>query len=124
MKIRTMALAAALLLAAAPAAAQDERAGSATASVERLATQSPVREILRGAAALGLTRDQVRALEAIDRQLTASADSALASLRAADAADARPGRRVREARGTLLRARADAEERALALLTPAQRARL
>ncbi|HEX8362249.1 MAG TPA: hypothetical protein VF613_19180 [Longimicrobium sp.] len=122
MKIRTtMCLAAALLLGATlPAAAQD--GGSATAAVQRLAEQSPVREILRGAAALGLTRDQVRALESIDRELSARGDSALAALRAAG--EAGPGRRLREARGTLLRARADAADRAIAILTPGQRARL
>lgn len=130
MKMRmTACLAAALLAGAAvPAAAQDARGeGSATAALERLAERSPVREILGHGAALGLTRDQARALEAMDRELAARADSAMAALRAAEAGAVDgpgPGRRMREAQTALARAQDDAAERAWAILTPEQRLRL
>lgn len=134
MKGRMMAcVAAALVLGGAlPAAAQDARGGGpATAAVERLAERSLVREVLGHGAALGLTRDQVRVLQALDRELSARADSAVAALRAADArAEAGaeegpgPGQRIREAHAAVARARDDAAERAWAILTPEQRQRL
>jgi hypothetical protein len=135
MKIRMMAcLAAGLMLGAAvPAAAQDARGGgSATRSMERLAERSPVRQILGEAAALGLTREQVRALEAVDRELSARADSAVGALRAAEARAAAgadggsrtgPGQRMRESRAAVLRAQGEAAQQAWAILTPEQRER-
>lgn len=131
MKMRMMTcLTAALLLGAAlPAAAQDARGGgSATRSVERLAERSPVREILRHAAPLELTREQMQALQAMDRELSTRADAAVAALRAAEAgadrdAEMGPGRRLRESRAVLLRAQGEAAERAWAILTPEQRER-
>ena len=99
----------------------------AARSLEHLSERSPVREILRDAAALALSREQLRALEAIDRELSARGDSALAALRAADArggSEPGPGRRIRQTQNVLLRAGGDAEERALAILTPDQLARL
>jgi hypothetical protein len=131
MKMRTIScLAAALLLGAAvPAAAQDARGGgSATRSVERLAERSPVREILRHAVPLGLTGEQVQALQAMDRDLSARAEAAVAALRAAEAGADRegetgPGQRLRASHAVLLRAQGEAAERARAILTPEQRER-
>jgi hypothetical protein len=133
MKMRMMTcLAAALLLGAAvPAAAQDARGGgSATRSMERLAERSPVREILRHAAPLGLTGEQVQALQAMDRDLSARAEAAVAALRAAEAGagadregETGPGQRLRASHAVLLRAQGEAAERARAILTPEQRER-
>lgn len=125
MKIRMMACVAAALLGAAPVAAQ-QGGGSATSAIERLAERSPVRDLLRDAGALGLTRDQTRALEAIERERAARADSAVAALRAAEAGgvgEAGPGRRIGAASAALRRAEAEARQRAWAILTPEQRAR-
>lgn len=125
MKMRMMTMVAAALLGAAVPVAAQQGGGSATEAVERLAERSPVRELLRDAGALGLSREQVRALEEMDRALSASADSAVAALRVAESGEQlAPGMRMREARSAILRAQGDAAERAWAILTPEQRQRL
>jgi hypothetical protein len=130
MKMRIAVCLAVALCAAVSAAAQQGAAGSgsATRSVEVLAERSPVRDILRESAALALTRDQVRALEGMDGELSARSESALAALRSAEAGDGAgdqpgPGRRLLEARGAIVQAQREAGERAWALLTPEQRQR-
>lgn len=134
-----VALAAAALVPAALPAQRAAPADPMAERVERSAGESPVRPLLARREALGLSREQVRALEGIERELAAKNEGAAARFRKEREARRQaaprgggpragrerggPGRQVQEAFQEVFRNRREAQSRAWAILTPEQRER-